>query len=144
MAQLTHAHVAVGDAAPDFSGTDEAGHMHRLAEYRGKTLLVCFLPRPEHIPSGRDLSGRFPGSRQKDVFILGVMPGSPQSVGKARAARRIPFPMVCDSGRIAADYGVDGKTSRFTIFAIGPDGRVKAVYKNLDNPRHLNELLNRL
>ncbi len=137
MAEITHAPIVAGSRAPDFSRTDEQGHMHRLAEYRGRTLVLCFLPRPE------ELGGVFPDISQKDVFILGVMAGSPSTVGLARAKHRIPFPLVCDTGTIAADYGLTGKTARYSFFVIAPDGTLKAVYKNLDNPRHLSELLHR-
>lgn len=144
MAQAIHGDVSVGTTAPEFSGSDEQGHRHRLSEYAGSTLVLCFLPHPESIPSGRDLSGSFPGARKKDVFILGVMTGTPQTVGRVRAHNRIPFPIVCDDGRIAATYGLDrGNGARFAIFVIDPAGVLKGLYKNLDNPRHLSELLSR-
>jgi peroxiredoxin Q/BCP len=33
-----------GDKAPDFSGLDQDGNAHKLADYKGKKLVVFFYP----------------------------------------------------------------------------------------------------
>ena len=38
-------HLKVGDNAPSFSGTDQNGKQHSLADYKGKKLVVFFYPK---------------------------------------------------------------------------------------------------
>lgn len=35
----------VGQVAPDFSLPDQAGTVHHLADYRGKTVILAFYPK---------------------------------------------------------------------------------------------------
>lgn len=36
-----------GKPAPDFAVVDESGKRHRLADYRGKTLVLWFYPKAD-------------------------------------------------------------------------------------------------
>jgi len=36
-----------GDSAPDFSVADQTGKIHRLADYKGKTLVIWFYPKAD-------------------------------------------------------------------------------------------------
>ncbi|MBI4423671.1 MAG: redoxin domain-containing protein [Elusimicrobia bacterium] len=145
MAETTET-LAFGAPAPEFEAVDEQGHRHRLSEYRGTTLVLCFLP-PEDKDRGPDAMAAFPGNRRRDIFLLGVMKGAPQAVGKAKARRSLPFPVLADpAGRIAADYGVSFEKAaapRYAFFVIDPEGRLKRAFKNFHNFRHLAELLRR-
>jgi peroxiredoxin Q/BCP len=38
-------HLKIGDAAPAFSGIDQNGTTHSLADYKGKKLVVFFYPK---------------------------------------------------------------------------------------------------
>lgn len=140
--------IDAGMEAPAFEGTDEGGHRHRLAEYRGQTLLLCFLP-PERpgAASPRDLYAAFPGSQRQDLFILGVQQGTVQQVGAWKRRSQAPFPILADpQGRICAAYGMTAALARgrgMSFAAIGPDGVIKLVLKRVNNPRHVYELLKR-
>jgi cytochrome oxidase Cu insertion factor (SCO1/SenC/PrrC family) len=37
--------ISVGQPAPDFTLPDQDGKMHRLADYRGKTVILAFYPK---------------------------------------------------------------------------------------------------
>jgi cytochrome oxidase Cu insertion factor (SCO1/SenC/PrrC family) len=37
--------IEVGQPAPDFTLPDQDGKMHRLADYRGKTVILAFYPK---------------------------------------------------------------------------------------------------
>lgn len=140
--------LAVSDPAPAFVASDEQGHMHRLAEYQGATVVLCFLPSPlTDSPPPRDLAEAFPGWDLPDVFLLGVQRATPQQAGEFRSRHRVPFPIVADpDGRISAAYGIGepapGKPG-LAFVAVGPDGRVRSVLKNRNSPRHVLELLRR-
>ncbi len=42
---LAGADLAIGQPAPEFALPDETGRVHRLLDYRGKTLVVMFFPK---------------------------------------------------------------------------------------------------
>lgn len=41
------ADLTVGQTAPDFSLPDQNGHIHRLADYRGKNVILAFFPKAD-------------------------------------------------------------------------------------------------
>jgi peroxiredoxin Q/BCP len=44
-ARVRAAELEVGQSAPAFELPDENGHIHRLADYKGKTLVLAFYPK---------------------------------------------------------------------------------------------------
>lgn len=141
----TH-HLEPGSVAPGFEASDEQGKMHRLGEYGGQTLVLCFLPHDTGRP-GRDHREQYPGSALKDVFLLGVMIGTPQKVGEWRRQNKAGFPVLADThGEISREYGMMELMARehhAGFVAIGPDGRVRLVLKHPSKPGHVFELLKR-
>lgn len=141
----TH-HLEIGSPAPDFRDTDENGHIHRLAEYRGQTLVLMFLPHDTG-RAGRDRAVHYPGSQLQGVYLLGVMIGTPEKVGEWKRRSEAPFPILADvHGAISKEYGMLDLMAREHhpgYVAIGPDGRIKAVLKHRGNPGHVYELLKR-
>jgi peroxiredoxin Q/BCP len=139
-------HLEPGSAAPGFDGTDEQGKRHRLGEYRGQTLVLCFLPHDTGRP-GRDRREQYPGSALKDVFMLGVMLGTPQKIGEWKRRSKADFPILADAhGEICRLYGMLDLMAREHhpgFVAIGPDGRVRVVLKHPSKPGHVFELLRR-
>ena len=145
MATQTRA-LQAGEAAPSFDLSDEQGKRHRLSGYRGQTLVLCFIPpQAPGLPS-RDFGEAFPGYQRKDVFMLAVMQGTPSRIGELNRHLKVPCPILCDDGRLAAAYGVENVMAagiNMAFFAIGVDGIVKLVLKHARNPRHVYELLGR-
>jgi peroxiredoxin len=118
-----------GGAAPALELEDVDGKMHRLADYRGKVVLVNFWatwcePCREEMPSMEALRA---GLQGRPFVVLAV------NVGEgARAARgfgdkmSLRFPLLLDR---------DTKTTRAwgarvlpASFVVGPDGRIRYSY----------------
>lgn len=139
-------HLETGSPAPPFEGTDENGHMHRLSEYRGQTLVLMFLPHDTGRP-GRDRHAHFPGSQLEGVYLLGVMIGTPEKVGEWKRRSEAPFPILADvHAAVTKAYGMMELMAREHhpgFVAIGPDGSVKVVLKHRGKPGHVYELLKR-
>jgi peroxiredoxin len=117
--------VAVGEAAPDFALRTLDGQTVRLADYRGKTVVVNFwaswcppcrqeMPEFEALYRERQAAGDFvvlaldyrPLDSERDVqrFLDGVAQGSGQA---------LTFPIVLDAdGEVAARYGVAPRGAR--------------------------------
>jgi peroxiredoxin len=118
-----------GGAAPAFELEDVDGKLHRLADYRGKVVLVNFWatwcePCREEMPGMEALRASLQG---RPFVVLAV------NVGEgARAARgfgdkmALQFPLLLDR---------DTKTTRAwgarvlpASFVVGPDGRIRYSY----------------
>jgi len=143
----TTTYLEAGAAAPPFDASDEQGHVHRLSGYAGKTLVLCFIPAQAPGLAGRNFHESYPGSQKEDIFLLGVMIGTPKSIGEFKRHVRAPFPILCDDGRITAAYGVTSVMNagrNMAFFAIGPEGDIRLVLKHARNPRHVYELLARV
>jgi peroxiredoxin len=128
---------AVGRSAPAFSLTTVDGKTVRLADYRGKTLVLnvwgswcppCRLETPDLVAEARGDAGR-------GVAFLGVDTTEPASVVRAfSAAKEISYPQVATTATSAFATAYDIRNFP-TTFVIGPDGVLRA--------RHADNLLPR-
>src|SRR5688500_13557846 len=98
-----------GDAAPDFATTDERGNVVRLADFRGKTVVLWFYPKadtPGCTREGcafRDLAAEFAA---KDAVILGVSFDTPEENRSFAQKFGFKFPLLCDVDReLGLAYG---------------------------------------
>jgi peroxiredoxin Q/BCP len=138
-----------GDRAPAFSLQDQDGATHRLADYRGQTVVLYFYPR-DHTPgctaeacSFRD---EFAAIRKEGAVVLGVSTDDAASHQKFRAQHRLPFPLLVDAGaKVATAYGAWGEKTLYgrksigmtrSTFVIGPDGRLLKVWKRAKAADH--------
>ena len=132
-----------GDPAPAFDLPDQAGTSVKLADYRGRKLLLYFYPKADTPgcttqscairDAKEDLSGL-------GIEVVGVSPDKP---GKQRAFDEkfgLGFPLLSDPDHAVAEaYGAWGERSMYgktymgiirSSFLIGEDGRVvEAWYK---------------
>ncbi|HWR94570.1 MAG TPA: peroxiredoxin, partial [Flavobacterium sp.] len=64
-----------GDQAPNFSGVDQDGNAHTLADYKGKKLVVFFYPKantPGCTAEACDLRDNFERFQANNFALLGV------------------------------------------------------------------------
>ena len=127
----------VGAPAPDFALTTLDGRRVRLADYRGRTLVInvwgswcppCRLETPDLIAESRQQAAH-------GVAFLGVDTTEPAPAVRAfAAAKGVPYPQaaVAGSSAFARDYDIRNYP---TTFVIGPDGVLRA--------RHADNLLPR-
>ena len=128
----------VGDgAAPGFATVDLHGRPVRLADYRGRIVLINFwaswcVPCRKEFPLLEEVNGTSAGGR--DVAVLGVV--FQDTVEAARAFMReqgADWPGLRDpGGRIADDYGVGLRPGLPVTVAVAPGGRLAG--------RHVGEL----
>jgi peroxiredoxin len=94
--------------AADFSLEDTQGKTHRLADYRGKWVLVNFAtwcpPCLSEIP---ELSSLHNAHKGRDLVVIGIAmeSGSRTKVADFAQAHRISYPLVMGNSRIAAQIG---------------------------------------
>ncbi|HWE94860.1 MAG TPA: sigma-70 family RNA polymerase sigma factor [Tepidisphaeraceae bacterium] len=132
--------IAIGEAAPEFSATDITGGSVRLANYRGKTLLLRFRYTAED-PAGIGLGAlkavydRF-GDDPRFAQVEVLLDGTPAGARQHRDAMELPWTIA-----VPGDAGLTGLIGKFRgtssipdvyannatrLMLIGPDGKLVA------------------
>ena len=73
-----------GDKAPSFSGIDQDGNAHTLADYKGKKLVVFFYPKantPGCTAEACDLRDNFERFQANNYALLGVSADNAKAQG---------------------------------------------------------------
>jgi thioredoxin-dependent peroxiredoxin len=149
--------VTEGEAAPAFTLPASGGGEVALHDLRGKNVILYFYPADD--TSGctkeacqfRDLFPNFSGA---DAVILGVSPDDVNSHDKFAAKYSLPFTLLADPDHeVATAYGVWTEKSNFgkkymgivrSTFLIGPDGKLKRIWRSVKVDDHANQVLKAL
>jgi peroxiredoxin Q/BCP len=123
--------IKVGEAAPDFELRGTGDRIFRLADYRGRWLVLAFYPGDftpvctRQFCSYRDAADRLD---ELDAEVLGVSPQSLDSHERFRARHGLTVPLLADPERsMIRAYGVlgPGGLVRRSIFIVDPKGIVR-------------------
>ena len=149
--------LAAGDPAPDFALPDQDGAIHKLTNYRGRTVVLYFYPRDDtpgctkQACSLRDTLGEI---GEHDAVVLGVSVDSAESHRAFREKHGLNFPLLVDDGAATATaYGAWGEKTLYgrtsigmtrATFIIGPDGLLTKVWKRARAADHGQAVLKAL
>ena len=147
----------VGDVAPDFRMPSTRGKEMSLREHAGKDVILYFYPKDEtpgctaEACSFRDHESDL---AKAGAIVLGVSTDSLESHNAFRANHQLNFPLLSDqTADVAKMYGVwkeknlDGRRTwgvARTTFWIGPDGRIRKIYRKVDTAKHAEDILSDL
>jgi len=141
-----------GDVAPPFETKDHTGKDVKLADLKGKRVVLWFYPKadtPGCTMEGcgfRDLHAEF---QKKGALVYGISYDKPED--NAAFAKKFNFPYLLLSDTdcaIAKAYGAHdpnqaGYPKRNT-YVIGPDGKLEHVIEGVKPKFHAQELLAKL
>ncbi|MFT5252382.1 MAG: peroxiredoxin Q/BCP [Flavobacteriales bacterium] len=143
-----------GDQAPQFSGVDEAGKTHVLADYKGKKLVVFFYPKastPGCTAEACDLRDNFQRFELNNFALLGVSADSAKSQLKFKEKYELPFSLLADEGRSVIEaFGVWGPKKFMgkeydgihrTTFIIDENGIIEEVIEKVKTKEHAAQIL---
>jgi peroxiredoxin Q/BCP len=124
------AKVDAGDAAPDFELPGTGGRTYRLADYRGRKVILAFYPGDftavctKQFCSYRDQSERLD---ELGAEVLGISPQSVESHERFTEEKRLNVPLLADEEKgVAQAYGVvAGPMVRRAIFIVDEEGIVR-------------------
>ena len=146
-----------GSEAPPFALPSDAGETVRLADLRGKKVVVYFYPADDTegcTAEACEFRDRWAAVRKIGAVVLGVSPDGVASHGKFRRKYRLPFPLLADEDHaVAAKYGVWGEKSMFgrkyfgvkrTTFVIDEAGRIAKVFERVRPKGHADQVLEAL
>jgi peroxiredoxin Q/BCP len=149
--------VKEGRPAPDFELPSSDGGKLKLADLRGKTVVLYFYPR-DNTPgctreacSFRDAHARL---RRKGVVVLGVSPDSLASHDKFRHQHDLPFALLSDADKkVAKAYGAFGEKILYgkktqgmirSTFVIDPEGVVRKIFSKVKVDGHVDRVIEAL
>ncbi len=146
----------VGDKAPDFSTDAIAGDQTipvHLIDYRGRRVVLYFYPKDNTPGCTKEACAFRNGYAKLQDLGITVFGCSVDSADAHRAFAKkyhLPFPLLLDPDKkIARAYGADngipilGLDKRIT-YVIGEDGRIAAVYPEVDPATHANQIIHDL
>ena len=143
-----------GDKAPDFSGVDQDGNTHTLADYKGKKLVVFFYPKastPGCTAEACDLRDNFERFKANNYELLGVSADTQKAQGKFKDKYSFPFPLIADTEKeVINAFGVWGPKKFMgrtydgiprTTFVIDENGIIDEVIEQVKTKAHADQIL---
>lgn len=143
-----------GDAAPDFSLPDHAGHMLTLESFAGKALVLYFYPKDDTsgcTAEAIDFNGKAKDFAKAGAAILGVSPDPVKSHDKFRTKHDLDIPLASDETKATLEaYGVWVEKSMYgrkymgverTTVLIDKTGKIARLWPKVKVPGHAADVL---
>ncbi|WP_288982074.1 thioredoxin-dependent thiol peroxidase [uncultured Flavobacterium sp.] len=144
----------IGDKAPSFSGLDQNGIAHKLADYKGKKLVVFFYPKastPGCTTEACDLRDNFARFQTNNYALLGVSADSAKAQTKFVEKYDLPFPLLADEDKsVIQAFGVWGPKKFMgreydgihrTTFVIDENGIIEDIITDVKTKAHAAQIL---
>ena len=143
-----------GDPAPAFALPAQDGKTYRLADLKGKWVVLYFYPKddtPGCTKEGCDFRDQYARVKKTGAVILGVSKDSLESHRKFAEKFSFPFPLLADEDvKVCTAYGAFGPKTLYgrifkgiirTTVVIGPDGKVRKIFSKVRVDGHVEEVL---
>ncbi|MBI5683913.1 MAG: thioredoxin-dependent thiol peroxidase [Verrucomicrobia bacterium] len=143
-----------GDKAPAFSAAGSDGKTYALKDLAGQTVVLYFYPRdntPGCTVEACEFRDHLAAFREAGAVILGVSTDSLKSHAGFIEKQKLNFVLLADTDKaIHQAYGVWARKKFMgreymgtlrTTFVIGPDGRLKRVFREVKPKGHAGEVL---
>jgi peroxiredoxin len=132
-----------GDAAPDFALPDLQGRTVRLADYRGKAVVVDFWATwcPPCLFQVPELNAFWKKHRDAgDVVVIGISVDTEgaEVVGPWVAEQAVEYPILLGDEALARRFGAQGFP---TLALVRPDGTLDSLHVGLVEVAKLEEIL---
>ena len=143
-----------GDKAPDFTSKDQDGKTVKLADFKGKRVVLYFYPKDDtpgctkEACSFRDADDVY---QKKGIKVFGVSTDDEKSHQKFISKFQLPFDLLADTDKdIVEKYGVWGEKSMYgkkymgTIrktFLIDEKGKIAKIFDKVNVAEHADEVL---
>jgi peroxiredoxin Q/BCP len=152
MTTATKVSLQLGDPAPDFSLVGDDEKTHRLADYRGRRVVLYFYPKddtPGCTQEACDFRDRLPALGT--AVVLGVSPDTVASHKRFKQKYSLPFTLLADPGaELAQRYGAWGEKNLYgkksvglirSTFVIDEHGNLSAVYGKVSVKGHVENVV---
>ena len=144
----------VGANAPDFSLPDQDGSTVTLKSLKGKQVVLYFYPKDDTSGCTKeacDFRDSLAPIKKAGAVVLGVSKDGKASHQKFIAKYGLPFALLSDEETVVCNaYGVYKEKSMYgrkymgierSTFVIDATGRIKALFRKVKVPGHVDEVL---
>lgn len=146
-------YMEAGSLAPDFALPDQDGRLHRLADYRGRWVVLYFYPKDDTPGCTKEACGfrdRMGDLQDLGAVVFGVSADGVESHKRFAEKYGLNFPLLADPERQAIlAYGAWGKKNLYgkeyegvlrQTFLIDPEGRIAKVWRKVSPEGHAEEV----
>jgi thioredoxin-dependent peroxiredoxin len=149
--------VEEGKPAPDFELKSDAGETVRLADLRGKPVVLYFYPKddtPGCTTQACSIRDEWSEFEQAGAVVLGVSPDSEESHAKFRQKYGLPFTLLADPDHeLTERYGFWVEKTNYgkkymgierSTVVIDSEGNVAKVFRRVKPEEHVQQVLTAL
>lgn len=142
-----------GAAAPPVEAITDTGGGFRLADQKGKSVVLYFYPKadtPGCTTQACEFRDAIEDFRGIDAEIVGVSPDNPKSLTKFKEKYKLPFTLLADEDhKISEDYAVWAEKSMYgrkymgverTTFIIDKGGKLAKIFRKVKPAGHAEEV----
>ena len=139
--------LAEGSPAPDAGALDAQGKPVRLAQFRGKLLVLYFYPMDFAAGStaqAKEFAADLDLFKRTGAVVVGVSTDHPTVHADFAEKNRLRFPLLSDAdGSMARSFGVTltGHTAPHVTFLIDRDGVIRKVWRKVRPWGHSEQVL---
>jgi len=147
----------VGQKAPDFTVMDDKGEKVKLADLKGKKVVLYFYPKDDTPGCTKEACAFRDGIdkiKKRGAVVLGVSADSVESHKKFKSKFDLNFPLLADGDRKMIEaYGVWKEKSMYgkkymgierTTFVIDESGKIAHIFPKVKVDQHYDEVLEAL
>lgn len=146
----------IGDKAPEILGRDQDGKEVKLADFKGKKLVLYFYPKdntPGCTTEACNLRDNYQRFLDAGYAVVGVSVQDEKSHKKFIEKHELPFPLIADTEKTLNNaFGVWGEKSMYgrkymgtfrTTFIIDEEGKVERIItpKEIKVKEHAAQIL---
>ena len=138
------ARLEIGDTAPPFSLPDADGRIVKLADFRGRKVIVYFYPAastPGCTKQACDFRDGLAQLNGADIDVVGISPDKPEKLARFRDAESLSFPLLSDPDRtVLSAWGTFGEKKMYgkivhgvirSTFLVDGKGKIEVAQYNV-------------
>lgn len=138
--------LTLGATAPVFVLNDQYGHRHNLADYKGRGVVLAFLPGRDgnSLAELRSLNATMREFDTLGVKVFGITQMAASSAKALHDAEHLDYPLLTDpDGQIARQYGVasDSTHAGRVSYVVGPKGDVLLPVHDVQPAQHGKQMV---
>ncbi|HIW91137.1 MAG TPA: thioredoxin-dependent thiol peroxidase [Candidatus Corynebacterium avicola] len=140
----------VGDAAPEFTLSDDKGQDVSLSDFRGRKVIVYFYPRantPGCTKEACDFRDSLTELNDAGIDVLGISPDKVDKLAAFREDHELTFPLLSDESKeVMTSYGAFGEKKNYgkvvqgvirSTFLVDEEGKIALAKYNVKATGHV-------